>query len=167
MLAHVKIGASSCPQQYSKITQARRGQNAGWNAHANECLLKMLSKPKRARKEQPAIMDAQTEAVVNDMDKKDALGKKDNPPKIDDNTAAGEPKDHANHKTDNGMNHEKDNPEKHATGTDDSDSDSSSSSTSSSTDEEDMKKMLKDSEYGMLATSMYIKFHQRDQAKTV
>ena len=75
------------------------------------------------------------------MDKKDVIGKNDNPLAIDDNTAAaGEPKENKTGETDN--------PGEHATKADDSDSDSSSSSASSSCSikSEDMKKMLKDME---------------------
>ncbi|OLP78067.1 hypothetical protein AK812_SmicGene41801 [Symbiodinium microadriaticum] len=115
------------------------GQNGGWSNLANEYLLKMLAKPKRVRKEKPAIMDAQPAAIVDDVDKND------NPLKIDDN-AAGEPKEDANHEANNDGNRETDNAEKNATKADDSDSDSSSSSASSSIDEEAMDKMLKDTE---------------------
>ena len=127
------------------------GQNGGWSNLANEYLLKMLAKPKRVRKEQPAIMDAQPAAIVDDVDKND------NPLKIDDNAAgepkedanhdaAGEPKEDANHEANNDGNRETDNAEKNATKADDSDSDSSSSSASSSIDEEAMDKMLKGTE---------------------
>ena len=97
---------------------------------------KILAKPKRVRREPPAIMDAQPAAVVNPLE-------------IDDNT---EPKENKNHETDNpkqeNQSQETYNPEEHAKKVDDSDSDSSSSSTSSnnSIKSEDIKKMLKDTE---------------------
>ena len=109
------------------------GQSGGWSVIANEQFFKILAKPKRVRKEPPAIMDAQPAAVVN-------------PRGIDDNT---EPKESKNHETYNPQeNHDTNNPGEHPTKADDSDSDSSSSSTSSnnSIKSEDMKKMLKDTE---------------------
>ncbi|CAE7706170.1 unnamed protein product [Symbiodinium necroappetens] len=136
---HMPMSSSALQVILNNIQKSLKlvvGQSGGWSVIANEQFFKILAKPKRVRRETPAIMDAQPAAVVNPLE-------------IDVDT---EPKENKNHETDSpkeeNQNQETNNPGEHAKRADDSDADSSSSSTSSnnSIKSEDMKKILKDTE---------------------